>query len=130
MLLAQILVCIGVLITSISIFYTFSFAWDPRYEAPALPSGPRHTNYHAFREGMLAVAAIVVMLFVIFSPEEARSVRLWLAMLIVATGLYSGWWLPRPILGLKAPGLRAELVHLGAAGFSLAGIFLARAYFY
>jgi len=34
---------------------TLSHAWDPAFQAPALPLGPTHTNYHAFREFTLSV---------------------------------------------------------------------------
>jgi len=94
-----------------------------------LPAGPTHTNYHAFRESTLAAGAAAVLLYVIFRPAAQRSRSLWIVMLITAVCYYGGWWLPGPLLGLRAPNRVALVVHLAATILSLTGVALAWCHF-
>jgi hypothetical protein len=110
---------------SLSMWDTLSHAWDPAFQAPALPLGPTHTNYHAFREFTLSVGAAAVMLYVILLPAARRSRPLWVVMAATAACYYGGWWLPGPLLGLSAPNRVATVIHLAATVTSLAGVALA-----
>lgn len=56
--LARILLILGVIVGLPSVWETLSFSWDPTFQAPALREGPRHTNYHAFREFTLTIGAL------------------------------------------------------------------------
>ena len=51
------------------------------------------------------------------------------AMLAATLGYYIGWWLPWPLLGLHAPNMIAEGVHLAATTLTLASVVLARTWF-
>jgi hypothetical protein len=79
-LLPRILLCLGVAAGTLSIWDTLSHTWDPSYQAPALALGPTHTNYHAFREFMLSVGAVLVELYGVFQPAAKRTRPLWVAM--------------------------------------------------
>ena len=77
---SRVLLCSGLAVGSLSMWDTLSHAWDPAFQAPALPLGPTHTNYHAFREFTLSVGAAAVMLYVILLPAARRSRPLWVVM--------------------------------------------------
>jgi len=122
---SRVLLCSGLAVGSLSMWDTLSHAWDPAFQAPALPLGPTHTNYHAFREFALSVGAAAVMLYVILLPAARRSRPLWIVMAATAACYYGGWWLPGPLLGLSAPNRVATVIHLAATVASLAGVALA-----
>jgi len=90
--LARILLILGVIGGLPSVWETLSFSWDPTFQAPALREGPRHTNYHAFREFTLTIGALGTMLWVMFQPAARQSRALWVAMGIagVSTTLAGG----------------------------------------
>jgi hypothetical protein len=50
MRLCRTLLCLGIIIGLPSVWETLAFSWNPDFQAPRLPLGPTHTNYHAFRE--------------------------------------------------------------------------------
>ncbi|MEH1844937.1 MAG: hypothetical protein V7L25_08025 [Nostoc sp.] len=127
--LSRVLLCLGVGFSAVSIYQTLVLAFDPAFQAPALPLGPRHTNYHAFRGFTLAFGTVIIMLFVMFQPAQRRQPVLWTIMLLSALFYYGGWWLPWPLLGLHTPNLAAGVDHGLATFFSLAGILLARGEF-
>jgi hypothetical protein len=129
MLLPRILLCLGVAAGTLSIWDTLSHTWDPSYQAPALALGPTHTNYHAFREFMLSVGAVLVELYGVFQPAAKRTRPLWIAMCLTALFYYGGWWLPWPLFGLRTPNLVATVDHLIATILCLAGVGLAWPYF-
>ena len=129
MWLSRTLICLGLIAGVPSVWETLSFSWNPDFQAPRLPLGPTHPNYHAFREFTLTVGVEIVMLYVIFQPAERRIKALWNVMFIAAVGYYGGWWLPWPILNLHAPTLAAEIDHLFATLLSLAGFSFAWKHF-
>lgn len=100
--LCRALLLLGLAASGLSMFETLKFTWDPLFEAPALPLGPRHPNYHAFREFTLSVGVAAVLLWVMFRPVGKRGRDLWVAMSLAALGYYVGWWLPWPLFGLHA----------------------------
>jgi len=71
-ILCRVLLVLGVLVGIPSLWETLSFSWDPAFQAPALRYGPRHSNYHAFREFTLTLGAILVMLWAMFQPPARR----------------------------------------------------------
>jgi hypothetical protein len=66
--LCRLLVCFGLAVGTLSVWDTLSHTWDPAFQAPALPLGPTHTNYHAFREFTLSVGAMLVLAYGMFLP--------------------------------------------------------------
>ena len=123
--LIRILLCIGLAVGSLSMWDTLVHSWDPAFQAPALPLGSTHTNYHAFREFTLSVGAVVVLLYVMFLPPARRVRPLWIVMFVTAVCYYGGWWLPWPLLGLQAPNLAANIIHLLATVICLTSVGLA-----
>ena len=55
MKLCRTLICLGIIIGLPSVWETLAFSWNPLFQAPGLPLGPTHTNYHAFREFTLTI---------------------------------------------------------------------------
>lgn len=129
MSLSRLLLCLGVLVGSLSIYDTLSHVWDPAFHAPALPLGPTHTNYHAFREFTLSVGAVTALLYGIFLPAGKRTRPVWVVMCVVALSYYGGWWLPWPLFGLQVPNRVAMVDHLLATVLCLTGVGLERPYF-
>lgn len=108
---------------------TLSHSWDAAFQAPALPLGSTHTNYHAFREFTLSMGAAAVLLYIMFLPANRRTRPLWIVMCITAVCYYGGWWLPGPLLGLFAPTGAATLTHLIATIACITSIALAWPHF-
>ena len=108
---------------------TVVHSWDPAFQAPALPLGRTHTNYHAFREFTLSIGAAAVLLYVMFLPSAQRMRPLWNMMCVTAVCYYGGWWLPGPLLGLYAPNRAATFVHLAATVLCLTSVVLAWPHF-
>ena len=129
MWISRFLLCLGVMRGALSMYDTLSHTWDPAFNAPTLPLGPTHTNYHAFREFTLSVGAVAVMLYVMFQPVTKRSRTLWTVMLVMAVSYYAGWWLPGPLFGLYAPNRVAFISHRIATILSLTSVALAWPHF-
>lgn len=129
MRLCRLLLLLGLLASGIPMYDTLAHVWDPSYEAPALSLGPRHTQYHAFREFSLQAGVAAVLAWGMLQPAGRRRRELWAAMLLAALGYYSGWWLPWPLFGLRAPLAIAEWVHLAATVLTLGAVGLARPWF-
>ena len=129
MWLSRIVLGLGLVVGTLSMWDTLSHSWDPAFQSPDFPLGPTHTNYHAFREFTLSVGAAAVMLYVMFLPSVQRERPLWTVMCVTAVCYYGGWWLPWPLLGLHAPNSAALIVHLAATVLSLSGVALACRYF-
>ncbi len=122
---SRILLCLGLVAGTLSMWDTLTHSWDPAFQAPALSLGPTHTNYHAFREFTLSVGAAAVLLYGMFLPAARRVRAVWVVMGVTAVCYYGGWWLPGPLLGLHAPNRAATIDHLAATVLSLAGVGLA-----
>ncbi len=129
MWMSRLLLCLGLAAGTFSMWDTLAHTWNPSYQAPALPLGPTHTNYHAFREFTLSMGAAVTMFYVVFLPLEQRTRPLWIVMCVAAICYYGGWWLPWPLLGLHAPNRPANVVHLSATVLCLADVGLAWPHF-
>ena len=129
MRLCRTLVCLGIIIGLPSVWETLAFSWNPDFQAPRLPLGPTHTNYHAFREFTLTIGVELVILYIVFQPPGHRIRPLWNVMLIAALGYYVGWWLPWPIFGYHAPNEFSQIDHFIATVITLVGVFCARQQF-
>lgn len=77
---SRVLLCLGLAVCTLSIWDTLAHSWDSAFQAPALPLGSKHTNYHAFREFTLSVGAAAVLLYVMFLPSAQRARPLWIVM--------------------------------------------------
>lgn len=129
MLLSRVFLCLGLAAGTLSIWDTLSHTWDPAFNAPALPLGPTHTNYHAFREFTLSMGAVAVLLYGMFLSAAKRTRPIWVVMCLTAVFYYGGWWLPWPLFGLRAPNQVATVDHLVATILCLSGVGLAWPYF-
>jgi len=124
-LLGRLLLLFGVMAGFISFWYTLQFTWMPEFQATALPDGPTHSNYHAFRGAMLALA---VNLLLIWAGIRGRGINreAWSAITFMAVFYYAGWWLAWPIWGYHAPSFEAEMVHAVATAGGLLGLITLR----
>ena len=115
----------------LSIFYTLRFSTDPLFQAPDLPAGPTHTNYHAFRGGMLSIGVVVALVYMTFliSPQDMHSYS-WNLTAIVTAFYFVGWWLPGPLLRLGTPDRKALINHILATALTLLSLLLSKPYFY
>jgi len=117
----RILLLLGVIGGFISAWYTLQFTWMPEFQAINLPDGPTHSNYHAFREAMLALAVNSLLVWVGIKAA-ALKFESWAIVTFLAVFYYSGWWLAWPIWGYHAPSIMAEFNHLGGTIGGLAGL--------
>ena len=124
-LTGRILILLGAATGLGSFWFTLQFTWTPEFQAPALEIGPTHTNYHAFREAMLALAVNLLLIWVGFRGAAVK-IETWLPVAFMAFFYYLGWWLAWPIWGYHAPYIEAEIVHAVATIGGLSGLFLLR----
>jgi len=120
-MIGRALIFLGAGAGLISFWFTLQFTWTPEFQAPALDIGPTHSNYHAFREAMLALA---VNLLLIWAGIKGAAIRLatWVPIAFMVFFYYLGWWLAWPIWGYHAPYIEAEMVHVAATVGGLAGL--------
>ena len=105
----------------ISFWYTLQFTWTPEFAAVNLPYGATHSNYHAFRGAMLALAVNLLLIRVALKGATL-SKEAWAITVFVAVFYYSGWWLAWPIWGYHAPNLVAEMNHVVGTVGGLLGL--------
>ncbi|MDG1025963.1 MAG: hypothetical protein P8N94_10935 [Gammaproteobacteria bacterium] len=130
--ISQILICIGVLAGSISAAQTFGHIQDESYqvvnlaveEESTVERTVTHSNYHAFRESLIAFAILGCLVYLCFSPSLSRDA--WILGFVLACVYTLGWWLPWPLFGLRAPHLMAEIVHGVATASLLTGYAMLR----
>ncbi|WP_281926738.1 hypothetical protein [Roseibium album] len=117
----RVLLLFAVLAGFTSFWFTLQFTWTPEFQATALPDGPTHSNYHAFRGAMLALGVNLLLAWV---GIRANAIRLesWAIVVFMAVFYYAGWWLAWPIWGLHAPYFSAEVVHAVGTVCGLAGL--------
>lgn len=114
--LGRTLLFFGISAGFISFWYTLQFTWTPEFAAVNLPFGETHSNYHAFRGAMLALAVNLLLVRVALKGSTL-SKEAWAITAFVAVFYYSGWWLAWPIWGYHAPNLVAEMNHvIGTVG--------------
>ena len=113
---ARVLVIVGCIYGYKPIEVTFSHIGKENYLLTEMSSILTHSYYHYFREGMGDVAAIVVILTIMF---------------ITMVGIFAPFWVGMPFNSdLSAPHMKAEIAHLKMAIPLVIGYFLARRYYY
>ncbi|MEM7564943.1 MAG: hypothetical protein AAF353_18125 [Pseudomonadota bacterium] len=117
------LLVFGIVTGLISFWYTLEFTWTPEFRATELEIGPTHSNYHAFREAMLALAVNLLLVWALIKGTSIK-IEVWATTTFMAVFYYIGWWLPWPIWGFHAPYLTAEVNHLVATIGGLGGLFV------
>jgi hypothetical protein len=129
--IARTLVVLGFLVGLNSLLPTFGHIGDPAYLVSAdFGGGPHHSWYHALREGMGDIAKLVAILFIFFGAAQYRNQGSWWVCLILMLGYYLPFWAGMPFVPeLRAPGIGAELNHIGQAVLALAGLCWARPVF-
>ncbi|WP_054461500.1 hypothetical protein [Phaeobacter sp. 11ANDIMAR09] len=112
----RLLILLGLFGGFVSVWYTLNFTWNPQFQSVNLPDAPTHSNYHAFRGAMLALAANLLLFWAAFKAR-ALSPEVWSVVTFVAVFYYLGWWAAWPIWGLHAPSFVAEMNHvIGTVG--------------
>lgn len=126
--ISRILLVLGILVGMISLSMTIGHVGDPAYLLIEHPEEEAtHAWYHAFREAIGDIAAIVVMLSVFFGPAKWRTRETWLISLTLMFGYYAPFWIGTPFIPeLAAPHLAAELVHIVMAILPVSALFISR----
>jgi hypothetical protein len=130
--MARILVVIGFGIGLTSLWATFSHIGDPNYLVLAeFENGREHARYHALREILANVSAMIVVLFVFFGRPQDRSGPTWWICFVLMVGYYAPYWVGIPFNPeLAAPSLRAEVSHVLQALVTVTGLLVARREFH
>jgi hypothetical protein len=126
--LARILVVLGFGIGLTSLWATFSHIGDPNYLVlPEFENGRAHARYHALREILANVSAMIVVLLVFFGRPQDRTGSTWWICFVLMVGYYASYWVGMPFNPeLAAPRLRAEVSHVLQPTAALSGLFVAR----
>ena len=119
------ILAIGIVCGFISFWYTLAFTWDEDFRAVNLAVGPTHSNFHAFREALLALAVNLLLIFVLLRAATIK-IEIWSIVLFMAVFYYAGWWVAWPIWGYHAPDIVAELNHVGGTIGGLLGLMMLR----
>ncbi len=101
-LAGRVLLFFGIICGFVSFWYTLEFTWTPEFAATNLAIGPTHSNYHAFREAMLALAVNLLLIWIAIKGT-AIAREAWAIGVFMAIFYYAGWWLAWPIWGYHAP---------------------------
>ncbi len=123
--IGRAILAVGIFCGFVSFWYTLEFTWTPEFQAVNLPDGPTHSNYHAFRGAMLALAVNLLLVWVAVKATTLRF-ESWAIVTFLAVFYYLGWWAAWPIWGYHAPSLGAELNHVGGTVGGLVGLVLLR----
>ncbi len=124
-LVGRLLMAFGIIAGFVSFWYTLEFTWTPEFQATNLPEGPTHSNYHAFREAMLAFAVNLLLIWVAIKGASVTR-ETWLITTFMAIFYYLGWWAAWPIWGYHAPNMIAETNHLIGTIGGMGGLLLLR----
>ena len=125
---ARLLVLLGFGIGLTSLWATFSHIGDPYYLVlPEFENGRAHARYHALREILANVSALIVVLLIFFGRPQDRTGSTWWICFVLMVGYYASYWVGIPFNPeLAAPSLRAEVSHVLQASAALSGLFVAR----
>ncbi len=123
--LGRMALAIGIFCGFVSFWFTLAFTWDPDFAAVNLSDGPTHSNYHAFREALLALAVNLLLVWVWVKATSLKA-EAWTIVSFMALFYYLGWWMAWPIWGYHAPSIGAEMNHVGGTFGGLIGLFLLR----
>jgi len=123
--IGRAILALGIFFGFVSFWYTIAFTWNPDFAAVNLPEGPTHSNYHAFRGGLLALAVNLLLVWVVVRASTLKP-ESWAIVTFMAVFYYAGWWLAWPIWGYHAPNIVAEMNHVGGTLGGLVGLALLR----
>ncbi len=129
--IARVLVITGILIGVKSWWQTLTHIGDETYMLiPEFTKGKYHAWYHAFREAIGDIIAMLVFIMLFFGNPKWRTSNTWKIALVLMIGYYAPFWIGTPFIPeLAAPHLTAELVHLGMAIPPITGLFIAKKHF-
>ena len=130
--IAKGLLVIGIIIGLKSWWQTISYIGDETYLLiPEFGKGKYHAWYHAFREAIGDLSAMIILLILFFGRRSWRTPKTWWIGLILMIGYYAPFWIGTPFVPqLGAPHMTAELIHLGMAIPPIKGLFIAKKYFF
>lgn len=120
------LVLLGFAVALLSMQATLSHISNPDYFVSDAVRGETHAWYHFFREAVGDVAAIAVVLMLLFGPSKYRSPLTWWAMAVVLFGYFSPYWIGTPWHGVSSPNLAAETAHILQTGITFLGLLIAK----
>lgn len=124
--LARTLVILGFTIGLASLFPIISHIGDPDF---LLVGGDTvdHGYYHFFREAGGDIAAMIAVLYFLFSPSDKRNSTTWTMSFIIAVGYYAPYWAGMPFNeSLAAPHISAEIGHVLQASLVFIGLIVAK----
>lgn len=131
LLVGRIFLVIGLTIGLIAWWTTFVHIGDPNYVLiDAFAGSKHHPWHHNFREVIGDLAAMAVFLLIFFGEARYRTKETWNITFILMTGYYAAFWVGTPFLPeLASDTWTSELVHIGMAAFSIAGLLIAKSEF-
>ncbi len=129
---ARALTIIGFLIGLRSVGFTWAHIGDEMFGLTSESYlAVTHSWHHYFREVFGDVAAMVVVLLILYAPKPLRQPAVWWSMLILLFGFYAPFWVGVPFMAeLAAPSMSAEIQHIMMALPPLVGLFLCRSYYF
>ena len=130
--IARALTIIGFLIGLRSVGFTWAHIGDEMFSLTSESHlAVTHSWHHYFREVFGDVAAMVVVLLILFAPKQLRQPAVWWSMLILLLGFYAPFWVGVPFMAeLAAPSMTAEIQHVIMALPPVIGLFLCRSYYF
>ncbi|MFT7459790.1 MAG: hypothetical protein ACI909_002473 [Planctomycetota bacterium] len=126
LIIGRVLIIAGFLLGLTSLYPTVSHIGDPEF---LLAGGDvlDHGYYHFFREVGGDVAAMMVIIYFLFTSSHNRTPATWLMCFIVALGYYAPYWIGMPFNDvLGAPHMSAEISHILQAALVFTGLWTAR----
>ena len=129
--IARVLTIVGFLVGLRSVGFTWAHIGDAGF---VLTSESRlaveHSWHHFFREVFGDASAMIVVLILLYVPQQLRHPIVWWSMLILLLGFYAPFWAGAPFMvELAAPSMSAEIQHLIMAVPPMVGVFLCRSYY-
>ncbi len=130
--IGRILLIIGLIIGLKSWQMTIQHVGDPTYILISeFTKGSTHAWYHAFREAIGDLAAMVILLLTFLGGVSCRTPITWYNCLILMVGYYAPFWIGTPFVPeLAAPHMKAEIIHILMAFFPTVGLFVSRSEFF
>jgi hypothetical protein len=130
--IARVLTMLGFFIGLRSVGFTWAHIGDEMFVLTADSRlAVTHSWHHYFREVFGDVSAMVVVLLILYVPQQLRQPALWWSMLILLVGFYAPFWVGVPFMQeLAAPSMSAELQHIAMALPPMVSVFLCRSYYF
>ncbi len=130
--IARTLLIIGLIIGLKSWWQTLFHIGDTSYTLiPEFTKGKYHAWYHAFREAIGDLSAMLILLLIFFGNKSWRTPKTWWIGLILIIGYYAPFWIGTPFVPeLAAPHMTAEIIHIGMSIPPTIGLLLAKKHFF